>query len=513
MIPRELEAEILRLFHAEKWRIGTIGREVGVHHSTVRRVLSDAGVPAARLPLRPSIADPFVPFIVETLEKYPRLRASRLYEMVRERGYPGRPDHFRSVVARHRPRLPAEAYLRLRTLPGEQAQVDWAHFGKITVGRAERVLWGFVMVLSFSRQIFLRFFFGAAMTSFVRGHVEAFEAFQGVARVLLYDNLKSAVLERRRDAIRFHPTLLELAAHYRFLPRPVAVARGNQKGRVERAIRYARENFFAARPWNDLDDLNAQARQWCLTTAAERPCPEERTRNVGKVFLEEKSRLLALPPNPFPVEERVEVAAGRTPYIRFDLNDYSVPPDCVQRALVVLATEKQVRIADGMRVLAVHVRSFDRGQQIEDPAHVQALVDFKRQAREHRGLDRLHHAAPASHRLFAEAALRGTNLGSLTRGLLSCLDAYGAAALGEAIVEALEADSPHLGAVRRILERRRSELGKPPPLAVALPAHRPELRDLVVHPHTLEAYDRLQPQIPDATNSRPVPNDPSEPKS
>ena len=180
---------------------------------------------------------------------------------------------------------------------------------------------------------------------------------------------------------------------------------------------------------------------------------------------------------------------------------------------MVLATEKQVRIADGMRVLAVHVRSFDRGQQIEDPAHVQALVDFKRQAREHRGLDRLHHAAPASHRLFAEAALRGTNLGSLTRGLLSCLDAYGAAALGEAIVEALEADSPHLGAVRRILERRRSELGKPPPLAVELPAHRPELRDLVVHPHTLEAYDRLQPEIPDATNSRPVPNDPSEPKS
>jgi len=214
--------------------------------------------------------------------------------MIRQRGYMGSIQRLRCVVARLRPAT-KEPFLRLVTLPGEQAQVDWAHFGKITVGRAKRVLWGFVMVLSFSRQIFLRFFFGAAMASFVRGHVEAFEAFQGVARVLLYDNLKSAVLERRRDAIRFHPTLLELAAHYRFLPRPVAVARGNQKGRVERAIRYARENFFAARPWNDLDDLNAQARQWCLTTAAERPCPEERTRNVGKVFLEEKSRLLALP--------------------------------------------------------------------------------------------------------------------------------------------------------------------------------------------------------------------------
>jgi transposase len=513
MIPRDLEAEILRLFHAEKWRIGTIGREVGVHHATVRRVLCAAGVPAARLPRRPSLADPFVPFMLETLEKYPRLRASRLYEMVRQRGYPGRPDHFRAVVARYRPRPPAEAYLRLRMLPGEQAQVDWAHFGTLTVGRAERVLWAFVMVLSFSRQIFLRFFLGAAMPSFVRGHVEAFDAFQGVARVLLYDNLKSAVLERRGDAIRFHPTLLELAAHYHFLPRPVAVARGNEKGRVERAIRYVRDNFFAARAWTDLDDLNAQARQWCRTTAAERPCPEQRARTVGEVFLEEQPCLLALAPNPFPVEERVEVAVGRTPYVRFDLNDYSVPSDYVQRPLVVLATEQQVRIVDGPRVLALHERSFDRAQQIEDPAHVQALISYKRAAREHRGLDRLHHAAPASHGLFAEAALRGTNLGSLTRGLLSCLDAYGAAALGEAIAEALQAGAPHLGAVRRILERRRSERGHPPPLAVALPAQRPELRDLVVHPHTLEAYDRLQPESPDATPTRPDPADDSKPQS
>ena len=94
MIARDLEAEILRLFHAEKWRVNTIACEVGVHHTTVARVLRDAGVPATRLVQRPSMADPFVPFIVETLQKYPRLRASRLYEMVRARGYPGRPDHW-----------------------------------------------------------------------------------------------------------------------------------------------------------------------------------------------------------------------------------------------------------------------------------------------------------------------------------------------------------------------------------------------------------------------------------
>src|SRR5690606_30031704 len=131
---------------------------------------------------RPSMADPYVPFIMETLTKYPRLHASRIFQMVRERGYPGRPDHFRRIVARLRPRPPAEAFLRLRTLPGEQAQVDWGHFGKVQIGSAERVLWAFVMVLSWSRHIFLRFYLSAAMPSFVRGHVDAFAFFGGVPR-------------------------------------------------------------------------------------------------------------------------------------------------------------------------------------------------------------------------------------------------------------------------------------------------------------------------------------------
>jgi transposase len=229
MISQALEAEILRLHHAEHWPVGTIARHLTVHHSVVRRVLTQAGVPAARIAPRPGIADAFVPFIRETLTQYPRLCASRLYVMVRERGYRGGPDHFRCIVARYRPRPSTEAYLRLRTLSGEQAQVDWGHFGHLTIGRAQRPLMAFVMVLSYSRQIFLRFYLNAAMNNFLRGHVEAFTAHHGVPRVALYDNLKSAVLERRGEAIHFHPLLLELAAWYRFQPRPVAVARGNEK--------------------------------------------------------------------------------------------------------------------------------------------------------------------------------------------------------------------------------------------------------------------------------------------
>jgi transposase len=118
--------------------------------------------------------------------------------MVLERGYSGRPDHFRHLVARHRPRPKAEAYLRLRSLPGEQAQVDWGHFGHLEIGRARRPLMAFVMVLSHSRRIFLRFFPDARMESFLRGHAAAFEAWGGVPRVLLYDNLKGTSNNRIR---------------------------------------------------------------------------------------------------------------------------------------------------------------------------------------------------------------------------------------------------------------------------------------------------------------------------
>ena len=214
---------------------------------------------------------------------------------------------------------------------GEQAQVDWAHFGHLVIGRARRPLMAFVMVLSYSRHIFLRFFLNARMESFLRGHVEAFEAWPGVPKVILYDNLKSAVLERQGNVIRFHPTLFEFAGRYRFDPRPVAVARGNEKGRVERAIRYIRTAFFAAREFADLDDLNAQADVWCRGLAANRPCPEQNTLSVREAFAAEAHLLMKLPDNAYPLLERVAVTAGKSPYVRFDLNDYSIPHTHVRR--------------------------------------------------------------------------------------------------------------------------------------------------------------------------------------
>jgi transposase len=490
MITPEQRAEILRLYHAERWPVGTIAVQLGLHHTTVQRALAAAGAVEVRQSKRPSKADPFIPFILQTLERYPKLRASRLYEMIRLRGYDGGPDHFRHVVALHRPRPAAEAYLRLRTLPGEQGQVDWGHFGRLTVGRAERPLMAFVMVLSYSRMIFLRFFPGCAMESFLRGHVAAFECFGGVPRVVLYDNLKSAVLERRGDAIRFHPTLLKLAGHYRFEPRPVAVARGNEKGRVEKAIGYIRGSFFAARSFSDLADLNAQAAAWCSNLAASRPWPEDRSKTVEEMYLAERERLLALPDEPFPAHELLEVHVGKTPYVRFDRNDYSVPHTRTRRTLVVVASLERVRILDGTEEIASHPRSFSKGEQIENPEHIRALEQDKHEAREHRGLDRLSHAVPASRAALISLAERGANLGSATAALLRLLDHYGPARLEVAITEALAKGSPHPHSVRLILERAERDRHSLPPLPVHLPDD-PRIRSLAVRPHSLDGYDAL----------------------
>ncbi|MFC1642712.1 IS21 family transposase [Myxococcota bacterium] len=490
MIDKQLETEILRVHRVEKWPVGTIGTQLGVHHDTVKRVLANAGLPSARGKPRPSMVDPFVDFIRDTLKKYPKLRASRLHQMVCERGYRGGPDHFRHQVARYRPRPAGEAFLRLRTLIGEQAQADWASFGKLQIGQALRRLWAFVMVLTWSRQIFLRFCLSAAMPSFIRGHVDAFAFFRGVPRVILYDNLRSAVLERVAHAIHFNPKILELSAHYQFEPRPVNQARGNEKGGVERAIRYTRDNFFAARSFRDIDDLNQQAFAWMTGISADRPSRQDRSKTVREAFVEEQTQLLPLPNEPFPSDEICQVEIGKTPYARFDLNDYSVPHTLVRRTLSVAASLQTIRILDGTRTVATHPRAWDRGQRIEDPEHIQTLVEQKARARHHRGLDRLSTAAPSAQKLLVLAAEQGGNLGSITARLLVLLDQVGSAELELAISEAVDQTLPTVGAVRQILDRRLSERGLPPPVASRFSTNARAAR-VSVKNHDLSTYDRL----------------------
>ena len=489
-VTAELEAQILRYYHAEKWRVGTIARQLCTHHNVIERVLAQAGIPKADFIKRESIIDPFLPFILDTLKKFPTLRAKRLYDMVQTRGYTGSVDHFRHLIAMHRPRPAAEAFLRLKTLPGEQAQVDWGHFGHITIGKSRRPLMAFVMVLSFSRKIFLRFYLNCQLANFLRGHEAAFAYFNGIPRVLLYDNLKSAVLERQGSAIRFNPDLLNFSAYYRYEPRPVAVARGNEKGRVERSIRYIRDNFFAARQWTDLEDLNTQAMAWCNNQASNRPCPEDGNLTVDEAFVQEQTKLLALPDNPYQTDERIEVKIGKTPYARFDLNNYSVPHTAVRRTLTVSAQLDKVTIIDGTKIIAEHKRSYDRGEQIEQEEHIEQLVVYKAQAKQHRGQNRLTKAVPIAMELLIQAADCNYHLGSITTSLLQLLDDYGATELEAAITEALARKVPHPNTVRISLERRREESNKLPPVHYEL--QNKKAREMQVTTHNLSAYDKLK---------------------
>ena len=485
MIPADLEQKILRLHLVERWTVGTIARQVGVHHSTVQRVLYSSGLLAAPFQ-RKSKLDPFLPVLTEILTEYPTLPASRLYQMLLARGYMGSESHVRRVVSRIRPRRPAEAFLKLSVLPGEEGQVDWAHFGTLVVGKAVRPLSAFVLVLSWSRMPFVRFFLDQRMGSFLTGHQEAFAFLGGVPRRLLYDNLKSVVLARQGNAIQFNATVLDFAGHHRFEPRPVGVRKGNEKGRVERTIRYLRTSFWGARSFANLTELNHQVQAWCQDVASARPLPDDDTLTVGQAWEQERLRLLDLPDDNYPCQDTKAVRVGKQPYVRFDKNDYSVPHDRVRRTVTVSATPERVRVLDGAEVIAEHDRCWDRRVTIEDPEHVAALVAQKRQAQQQSGLTRLREAVPASPDLLEGAALRGHNLGAAVAALLRLVDTWGAAAVQAAVTEAIEADAFHVAAVRQVLECQDQATSSPPPLALNLPA---SVRDVVVTAHNLGSYD------------------------
>jgi transposase len=411
--------------------------------------------------------------------------------MIRERGYTGSAVPVRRWVRTVRPAARAEAYLRLETLPGEQAQVDWGNFGALQIGRARRVLSCFVLVLSWSRAVYARFALDQTLESFLRGHVEAFPALQGVPRTILYDNLKSVVLDRAGDHIRFHPRVLDLAGHYHFAPQPCAPYRGNEKGTVERMIQYLRHSFFAARRFASLDDLNGQLARWIRDVAHTRPLPgHQRDRLVRDALAEEQPRLLPLPAHPFATDLVRPAVSGKTPYIRFDGNDYSIPHTLVRRPLTLVASETVVRLLDGASDVAQHPRSYDRALRIEQPAHVAALAREKRHAHELRGRDRLRAASAYADPFLDALARRGEPLGHHTAALLRLLDLYGAAALDWALQEALARGAVSAPSVAHLLDQRARARRQPPPLTVVLPDD-PRVRDLRVTPHSLTAYDAL----------------------
>jgi transposase len=479
-------AEIRRLYFAEHWKRGTIAAQLGVHFDTVVRVLGSFG-PKAGSP-RPDarVLEPYVPLVDQTLGRYPRLVATRLYDMLVERGYTGSLRTLRRYVRVARPAPKSEVFLRVETLPGEQAQVDWAHVGSLAVPGGNRPLWAFVMVLAYSRAMWAELVVDMGIDSLRRSLVRASSFFGGSPRQWLFDNAKTVVIERAGDAVRFHPALLDLAARLHVQPALCAPRKPHEKGKVERAIRYLKERFFAARSFHSVGHGNAQLADFFAGVAHERPHPRWPERRVVDVFDEEKHRLLALPEQ-LPSTDLVAPAAiDKSAFVKFDTNRYSVPAVYARRTLTLVADDQTVRVLDGALEIARHARSWGRHQVIELREHRAAILEEKRKARDLKGRDRLRVEVPEIDALLARWVDAGRNLGSMIGFTIKLLDAYGPAVLREVVSEMTQRGVHDRGAMAILCEQRRKRRAGPAPLVIELGQHVIE-RDVV--PHDLGGYD------------------------
>ena len=485
-LPPATAAEIRRLYFAEHWKRGTIAVQLGVHFDAVVRILGSFGPKAGTPRPEARVLEPYIPFIDETLGRYPKLVSTRIHDMIAPRGYAGSLRTLRRYVRSARPSPKSEVFLRVETLPGEQAQVDWAHVGSIPVPGGQRPLWAFVMVLAYSRAMWAELVIDMSAASLRRSLVRASAFFGGSPRQWLFDNAKTVVVERSGDAIRFHPSLIELAAQMHVQPALCAPRKPQEKGKVERAIRFLKDRFFAARSFHSLAHGNAQLAEFFVTIADARPHPRWPDRRVADVFEEERPRLLALP-DPLPeIHTLAPASVDKSAFVRFDTNRYSVPARYARRTVTLVSDEREVRVLDGADEVAYHERSWGRHQVLEQREHRAALIEEKKKARDLKGRDRLRVELPEIDVLLACWVDAGRNLGSMIGFTIGLLNAYGPALLRTVVVDMIARGIHDRGAMAILCEQRRKRRSGPAPMLVQLGQHVIE-RDVV--PHDLGGYD------------------------
>jgi len=483
-IDRQTEAEIRRLFFGEHWKKGTIAQQLGVHHDVVGRIVGPHGPAPKSGDPRPSTLAAYHGFVLETLERYPTLVATRLYDMIVERGYTGSLRTLRRFILLNRPTKAAEVYLRLETLAGEQSQIDWAHVGSLRVVGGERPLYCFVLLLRHSRALWAELVLEQTTVSLLRSLMRAAQYFGGVTHEWLFDNPKSIVAAREGSAIRFQSDLIELASQLHVALRACRIRKPTDKGGVERGIRYLKTRFFPARVIPSIESGNAALRHFLETVAMKRRHPTQKDRTVEEVFAEEQARLLPLPSAVIPTELVTSVPADKTAFVSFDGNRYSVLPDAANRMLRLVATDVEVRLLDGSRVVAAHERSWARGRVIEAPEHRAALLAIKAGARDGKGRDRLRVEIPRVDELMRLWLEDGRNVGSLVARTTRLLDLYGARVLTAAVEDLLAKGSHDYGALAILCEQRRARPRRVLPIELA-----PHVVDRDVIPHDLGGYD------------------------
>jgi transposase len=484
-VERETETEIRRLFFAEHWKKGTIAEQLRLHHDVVDRVLGPHGPePTAAAAPRARAIDVYRSFIIETLERYPGLVSTRIYDMLGERGYTGSARSVRRFVGAHRPPVQREVYLRLDTLPGEQSQIDWAHVGKLRVSGGERPLYCFVLLLRHSRAMWAELVLEQTTTSLVRSLVRAANFFGGVTHQWLFDNPKSIVAAREGNAIRFQSDLVELAGSLHVSLRACRVRKPTDKGGVERGIRFLKTRFFPARLITSVESGNQSLWNFLERVALQRKHPTQRTRTVAEVFAEERERLLPVPTGCAPPDTIIGAVADSTAFVALDSNRYSVPPDAANRQITIAANDTAVRFFDGPRLVATHPRSWAKNAVVEDAEHRAAILQLKPGGRDGKSRDRLRAVVPNIGPLLQRWLEAGVNLGSFSARAAKLVDLYGPEVVTAAVDDLLKKDSYDYGALAMLCEQRRTRPRPLLPLTLG-----PHVVDRDVIPHDLGGYD------------------------
>ncbi len=457
-IPRETELEILRLTDAETLLPGTAASLVGVHHSVVARVQEQAVVGRPERVPRVSKLAPYHAFLVDTLKEYPKICGSRLATMARGRGFDGSDRIVQRYVDDVRPAKSKRAYLVCERLPGEQAQIDWGHVGRIAVAGGYRALWVFVLYLAYSRMRYAELVLDLTAESLRRSLIRAVTFLGGSTRQWLFDNAKTVVLERHGGAARLHPGLLELAGSLRVNPVLARVRTPTDKGGVERSIRDLKTGFFAGRKITDLPRANAQLQEHIWTVIARRPHPTLPGSTVAEVFEKERERLMPLP-REMPLADLVTpVAVDKTASVRFGTNSYSVPPEHAGGTLLLSANDERVRLVDGDKEVASHARSWGRMQRVNDPEHRRVLVEQRPRTVATTLRDQLLEAVPELTKLYERWVEEGRNVNFMTGRVRGLMGDYGRDVLSTAVRSMVARGTHDIGALSLLCEQERRRI-------------------------------------------------------
>ena len=434
---------------------------------------------------RVSKLDAYKGQIVRWLDAHP-YSAQQIFQRLREAGYSGSLTLVKDYVHRIRPH-PPEAFLKLDFAAGECAQVDWGEFGTIAVGSTRRRLSFFLMVLCYSRRLYLEFTVSQKMEFFLACHENAFAAFGGVSSRIMVDNLKSAVLQRLIGAAPvFNPKYLDFSRHWGFEISPCNVRSGNEKGRVENAVGYVKKNLLAGLELADFAAMQPAATHWVDTVANVRIHGATHQRPMDR-FEDERAHLGRLNPAGFDLARVCTVRATKQFRVPLDTNHYSVPARYAGQMLTLKAYAERVCLYDADKLIARHPRSMDRHQDIEDPDHARELLANRKSAREQRLLVHFLALSPRAQAYREGLEAKRVNARVHLRKILALAELHGKEAVARAIDDGLELQAFSAEYIANILTARR-RIG-PEPAALQL-TRRADLLDLELPEPDLSLYDR-----------------------